>query len=195
MVAKVHAALPRRQAAAVPLRREQHVRTIARVQLDVHHPRDASGVALEDFREVPRRERGLGGGAERADARAVGLEHRAVADVAVIQAVVEVARMIFGRDEMDRALAVVRELQIRTVAALAVEPASAVLPRLPVVVREHVVRIVMERANEVVEAAVRHPEQVRVGGVVAGPGRIVARASRQTDAGPHASGLCGSEMR
>ena len=84
----------------------------------------------------------------------------------MVEAVVEVARVVFGRDEVDRILAVEGVSQVGAVTALAQKEMTAVLPGLTLVVREHQVRIEVNPAVEVVDPTGGQAEQVVVGDVV-----------------------------
>ena len=84
----------------------------------------------------------------------------------MVEAVVEVARVVFGRDEVDRILAVEGVSQVRAVTALAQKEMTAVLPGSTLVVREHQVRIEVNPAVEVVDSTGGEAEQVVVGDVV-----------------------------
>src|SRR4051812_45360 len=161
----VHAAVTVR-APSVLLHGEEHAGMAVAVELDVVDPGDVVGISGEDPGEVPRGRVRLDRLAGRAEDLAVGVVNRAVAEESVVEAVVEVARGILGRGEVDRLLAVEGIAEIRAVPSLAQEQVAAILPGTAIVVREHQVRVEVYPAVDVVNPAGREAEQVVVGDVV-----------------------------
>src|SRR5439155_2655679 len=88
--------------------------------------------------------------------------------IGVVQAIVKIARMILGGDEMNRTFAVVGILQVRAIATFTVEPVAAIGPRLTFIFRDHVIGLVMESAVEIDDAPVRQAKRIGVCIVVAG---------------------------
>src|SRR6266481_2293798 len=76
--------------------------------------------------------------------------------------------MILGGDEMNRTFAVVGILQVRAIATFTVEPVAAIDPRLAFILRNHVIRLMMEAAIEIDYASVRQAKRIGVRIVVAG---------------------------
>jgi hypothetical protein len=137
--------------------------------------------SLEHLRQVPRFDLDVSARADFPQQFAVGEMDAPVADEAVVNAVVVVPRVILGHDEVDRALTVVRVLQVRTVAVAPLQQPAGVLPRAPGIIRVHVIGIVIEASEEVQNPSGWQSKQVGVGDVVAAEvGRVLAgRFERQ----------------
>ena len=76
--------------------------------------------------------------------------------------------MILGGDEMNRAFAILGVLQVWAIATFAVEPVATIDPCLAFILRDHVIRLMMEAAIEIEYAPVRQTKQIGIGIVVAG---------------------------
>ena len=150
----VEASLAARQAAAVFLHREDHVRPLGSVQLQVAHPGHVVGIALKHLCQVPRVYVRLGRLAKLGTARPVREVDGAVTDERVIKTVVVVPRVIFGHHEVNRPHAVEGVLQIGAVSVGGpVGHATAVVPGAPGVVGMHVIRLEPDAAEKVHDAA------------------------------------------
>ena len=70
--------------------------------MEVCHPRDIARTALIDARQIGGANGRIGARGERRDQFAVAAEDLSPANEGVVKAVVEIARMIFSRDEVNR---------------------------------------------------------------------------------------------
>ena len=102
----------------------------------------------------------------------------------MIDAVVVVARVVFGRDEVDRAPAVEGVFEIGAVAAAAARQAAAITPAAAGVIGVHVVGVETDTAKEVHDATRRQPEQIGIGDVVAGERPRIGSRRRELRGGP-----------